>query len=142
MQGLPIAALRAAQPALAHWAHVTRISKTYTRLSRQPTTKLFSVTTADENTSPGSCSSPTTTPLDKSNTHIKPGTEHANTRPHKRVHSSQATAAKQGEAKMGRPLSISVSHARSWSQPHLTFLSTENRKQKIKRKTGYVDKAI
>lgn len=69
------------------------------RLSRQPTAKLCSVTTADENTSPGSRFSPTTPPLHKSNTLIKPGTEHAKTRGHKRVHRSQATAAKHGEEK-------------------------------------------
>lgn len=98
------------------------ISKTYTKLSRHPTTRFRPTTTTDENISPGICFSPTTAPLTEQSTEITPGTEQAKTRGQRAAHSVQATDAKHGEEKTGWPRPMSASQVTLTPLWHRTLL--------------------
>lgn len=105
-----------------HLEHLTNTSNTYTSLSLQPTTTCRPATTGDENTSPGSLCSPTTTPSDKRIAVTIPGTEQAKTRAHGSKQRSHSIAAKNGEENTGWPWPMSVVHVKRVPPRHRTFL--------------------
>lgn len=106
-----------------HRGHLARTRNAYTMLSRHPTTRLPPATTAEENTSPANCFSPTTTPLVGQSAETTPGTEQAKTRGKSMPHPpAQGRAAKHGEEKTGLPRPTSAAQAMSAPAAHRTFL--------------------